>query len=148
MVDFIEAPIAYGEANTAAFKETERELYYQADRLKNRILLDFGAVAKNERKGMQLKAFGIKTPCLLNSVHCSAANDTKDQLILEIHTQASRGVASRIALQYLDAGSIPLAHPEYILLPDYVIYVNPGQDSFPRIVLEPINLLTHAKLEG
>jgi len=143
MVDFTEAPLVYGEANTAAFKENERELHYQADRLKNRFLLDFGLVEKNVRKGMQLKANGINTPCLLRSIHSSAPSDTNDQIIFEIHTDFNAGVKDRIALQYVPSNQMPFDHPEYILLPDYVIYINPGQTSHPRVVLEPINLMVY-----
>lgn len=142
--DLTPAPIGYGDANTASFKDSNSELYYQAGRVKNRFLLDFGEVNKDQRVGMQLSANGINCPCIIHSIQASAGNATNDGLVWEIHTKVSNGVANRIALQYIDQREAPFSHPEFILLPEYVIYVIPGQTSFPRIVLEPINLLVHA----
>ena len=144
MVDLKIAPIAYGEANTASFKDATDDLYYQADRIQNRILLDFGEVKENQRVGMQLKDNNILTPCLLHSIQASANSTTDDTLVWEIHTELNSGVKNRISLQYIDRNEAPYAHPEYILLPEYTIYLIPSQDSFPRIVLEPINLMIHA----
>ncbi|MCC0179884.1 hypothetical protein I4641_23385 [Waterburya agarophytonicola K14] len=143
MVNFQNAPIAYGSANTAALKNSVDDLYYQADRVKNRILLDFGLVNKDQRVGMQLSNNGVNCPCLIKSVHAASGSSTNDGLVWEIHSKLNAGVQDRIALQYVDQRDAPFDHPEFVLLPEYVIYVIPGQDSYPRIVLEPINLLIH-----
>ncbi|MDJ0593342.1 MAG: hypothetical protein QNJ72_25710 [Pleurocapsa sp. MO_226.B13] len=135
------APIAYGEANTASFQDLESSLYYQADRIKNRYLLDFGEVSKDQRVGMQLSANQIQTPCLLHSIVATSKNKTDDGFVWELHSTLSRGVANRFVLQYVDRRNAPFALPEYVVLPEYVLYVIPGEDSRIFAVLEPINLL-------
>ncbi len=144
MFELIQAPIGYGEVNTASFKDTNSDLYYQADRVKNRFLLDFGELQKDQRVGMELQGNGIATACLLKSIHAPAKNKTDDSLVWEVHHKVGQGVQERFLLQYVDRNDMPFIVPEFVLLPENVIYVIPGQDSRIFMVLEPINLLTVA----
>jgi len=138
------ASITYGEASTASLINTEDNLYYQADRIKNRIVLDFGVVDKNKRAGMELQANGIKTSCLLKSIHAPSKNSTDDGLVWEVHDKVDTGVKARYSLQFLDRNNSPFAYPELVLMPENVIFVTPGQDSRVLMVIEPINLITTA----
>ena len=146
-MQFINAEIGYGDVAFKGLKNVDSDLFYQSGRIQNRILLDFGEVNKNQRTGMQLSANAIDFPCLLKSIHAPATNDTKDTIVLEVHRKLAQGVQERFFLQYYNQNEMPISYPEFILFPENVIYVIPDQDSTIQMILEPIDLITHATLK-
>ena len=141
-MEFQLAPIAYGEANTAAFKN--EELYYQAARIANRGILDFGILPKNQRAGISLAANNVKSTIIVKSLHCVSANKTDDSLTLEVwQGEDYSQVVNRIALQYYHKSEMPKAYPELILFPDNTVFVTPSQECRVLVYCEPVNVLFH-----
>lgn len=143
-------PVAlrYGDADFRAYLNTVTNQAYFGSRIPEYGILEFGAVARNETKRLDLGAKGIISPIILRSLYVFSSVTTDDEIKkFEIYIKDANGNLTQFAEQRFKDDEMPYQFPNGgILFPFNVIDVTPGVDTDNIIVyVQPVNVLFSVK---
>ncbi len=139
-------PIAlpYGNTDFQAYLNTANNQAYFADRIAEYGVLEFGALAANQTKKLDLGAKGLTSPIILRSLYVFSSSTTNDEIKeFVIYRKNANGNLSRFATQRFSNNEMPYQFPNGgILFPFNVIEVKPRYNTENILAyVQPVNIL-------
>lgn len=133
--------------NLGAFKDTQGN-HYLSNRVPSIGVLDFGAIAKNDTRKIDLLAEGVQYPLMLRSVYAfSSSGSSNDGMTFNVYIKNSTDSLVKIATQYYNKNQMPYQFPYgATIFPGMVIEVKPWYAVDKLLVyVEPVNVLLNVE---
>ena len=136
--------LSYGDTDFQAYLNTVTLQGYFAGRVPEYGILEFGSIAANQSKRLDLGANNLTSPIILRSLYVFTSSTTGDEIKeFIIYQKDENGNLTRIAKQRFNNKEIPYQFPDgAILFPFNVIEVTPKYKTDNIIAyVQPVNVL-------